>query len=496
MDPTECARRLEALRIRAAQPGGLSPAECAELLDLASRLQRKLVHWRRLQASLDQRLAMAEDSLSLSTARRVGAAVAQLRERLMRVLGNPPKPKPVLRGEIRIQEFLTPRGPFVAAYDSLGRLSPDAIPEAAHKAAQSEYDLLYADEAQADAHGQALAPLLRPDWSPELLSSCMYMGRFLAISKSAWEAAAGFSGMYDLAKRVTARSPRVARIPKVLYYAPPSGVELGQSAAPLGGGPLASLIVCSRNGALLKRCLAGVARQTRYRPYEVVVVAHRGFDDGALDAAARRHGATVVPYTGPFHFALMCNQGAAAARGDLLVFLNDDVVPLVADWLGFLAVHAVRNQVGAVGAKLVYPSGTIQHAGVAVGIMDGAGHPGRGTFGRPWWPWLDFTREVSAVTGACLALRAEVFRSLGGYDQRFPVNYNDVDLCLRLRSIGLQVLVEPRALLRHDECRSRVGRTTVQERELLYDLWGDALEAGDPFYHPALPHDREDLWLA
>ncbi len=494
MAPEDIAHRLEELRRKAAAGETLDSTETAELIEIAQRLQRKAAHLGRLGEDLERRLIAAEESLSLSAARRAGAIFRDARDRLHAWFARPKAP-PVLRGAIEAREFQTPRGPYVALYDSLGAPAPDAFERAARRTGEDAVDLLYGDEAAEITGGKPAHPVLRPDWSPELLSACMYMGRFLAISRAALDRAGSFDGLYSLARQAAASGARIARAPEVLYCAPPSGVEEGTALQPLESGPLATLIICSRSGTLLPRCLGGIHHRTRYRPYECVVVAHRGFDDARLDAAAARHQARVTSYTGPFHFARMCNQGAGEARGELLVFVNDDVTPRSPGWLGYLAAHALRREIGAAGAKLLYPSGAIQHAGVAIGIVDGAGHPGRGTFGRPWWPWLDFTRDVTAITGACLAIRTSVFREAGGFDERFPVNYNDVDLCLRLRRAGYRVVVEPRAVLRHDECRSRPGRTTAQERELFWDLWGDELASGDPFYHPAFAPEREDLAL-
>jgi GT2 family glycosyltransferase len=175
--------------------------------------------------------------------------------------------------------------------------------------------------------------------------------------------------------------------------------------------------------------------------------------------------------------------------------LNDDVVPLDSEWLDAMLAHANRREVGAVGAKLLYGSGAIQHAGMVIGIMEGSGHLHRHTFGSPYWNWLPFTRNVSAVTGACLAMRASVFEELGGFDESFPVNYNDVDLCLRARQAGYDVVVEPAALLRHDECQSRQAGVRLEERYAFEQRWAACLERGDPFYSPHLSRTREDAGL-
>ena len=199
--------------------------------------------------------------------------------------------------------------------------------------------------------------------------------------------------------------------------------------------------------------------------------------------------------TGPFNFSRMNNLGARTATGEVLVFLNDDVTPLEPSWLERLVAQAQRPDVGIAGARLLYPSGALQHAGVAIGITDGCGHLGRGTFTPRYWPWLALTRDVAAVTGACLATRAALFRELDGFAEQFPVNYNDTDLCLRVRQAGYRVVYESGAVLRHTECQSRRGVVTLAERERWYDRWAEFIEAGDPFYTPHLTREREDLSL-
>jgi GT2 family glycosyltransferase len=178
-----------------------------------------------------------------------------------------------------------------------------------------------------------------------------------------------------------------------------------------------------------------------------------------------------------------------------LVFLNDDVEPLVDSWLSDLVGQVQRSDIGAAGARLLYPSGTIQHAGITIGIGDGCGHVGRGTYYRRYWPWLDATRNVSAVTGACLAVRKQVFVEVGGFDDLFPMNYNDVDLCLRILRSGYRIVCESAAVLRHYECQTRRGGVALPERQQWYTCWADEVDRGDPFYSPNLTRMGEDASL-
>jgi GT2 family glycosyltransferase len=235
--------------------------------------------------------------------------------------------------------------------------------------------------------------------------------------------------------------------------------------------------------------------RTDYTNREVIVIQHLGPDDAAMERVILNHGARRVPYSGPFHFSRMNNLAAQSARGNVLIFLNDDTEPLDESWLGRLVGQVERSEIGTVGVRLLYPSGTVQHAGIAVGIGDGCGHIGRGAFTARYWPWLELTRDVSAVTGACLAIRTALFRELGGFADEFPTNYNDTDLCLRVREAGYRVTYDSAIVLRHYEGRTRRGRVTLRDRENWYNRWSGLIDAGDPFYSPHLTRDREDLSL-
>jgi GT2 family glycosyltransferase len=210
-----------------------------------------------------------------------------------------------------------------------------------------------------------------------------------------------------------------------------------------------------------------------------------------MAAIAAEYECTRVPVSGPFNFSGINNAASEYAKGEILVFLNDDVEPLQAEWLYCIASGLEVEAVGIVGAKLLYPSGAIQHAGVVVGMGDGAGHVNRYKYRGDYWRWVDETRNVSAVTGACLGIRAELFRRLGGFDADFPNNYNDVDLCLRVREAGYRVVYEPGALLRHYEGQTRKLYVDYAEREKFYLRWRQILERPDPHYNPAILLDTE-----
>ena len=382
----------------------------------------------------------------------------------------------------------TAAGEWIAYLGENDFLSPVALEHFAAAMQDETPDLVYSDEEIVDAAGLPLRPVFKPDWSPVLLRNIAYIGGLRMLR-------AGLHG-----EPVTA-----VHIPRILYHSGDPRPSLSQTspspapARPVASHPLVSFIVCTRTSALLQRCLQGIRDNTDYPTKEVVVVQHLGSsspaEENAVASVIERFGAKRVTFSERFNFSEMNNRGSDAASGELLLFLNDDVEPVTAIWLARMASHFEDPSIGAVGAKLLYRSGAIQHAGIATWLVDGAGHPGRNLFGSENWPWLLYTREVSAVTGACLCIRRADFHKLGGFDPAFPVNYNDVDLCLRLRASGLSVIIEANAVLRHDESQTRRPGTHYEERRLFFRRWAHVVEKVDPYYSPHLAQNNEDLSL-
>lgn len=419
-------------------------------------------------------------------------------------------------------------GDYLVTMGPADRLAPDALHWLATKAPA---EIIYSDEDHLDEAGERVDPLFKPEWSSDLLFSDMFLGQIMAISRIIWQICGGFrSGFgqmrdYDLALRATECSGGAQHLPRVLYHSRrrreagdlkrqcvseavrrrgiagevEEGIRPGSFRLRRRSKQTArvSAIICSRSPQLLDQCLTGVETCTGYSNREIVVVQHLGADDAALQEVIRKHAAKRVPYSGVFDFSRMNNLGVEAAEGEILVFLNDDTEPLEATWLDRLVAQVEQADAGIAGARLLYPSGTLQHGGVAIGIASGCGHIGRNMRHAPaHWPWLEMTRDVSAVTGACLAMRADLFRGLGGFDEVFPVNYNDIDLCLRVREAGYRVIFEAGATLRHSECQTRRrGVITSEENDLWHNRWGKILDAGDRCYSPNLTRDHEDLSL-
>jgi len=429
------------------------------------------------------------------------------------------------------------QGEFVAFLDHDDVLEPTALAHVSQRLSGGGLDILYSDEGYIDEQGTPLQPSFKPGWSPELLLSCMYMGHLLVLRRSSVLAAGGFrtemdgAQDYDMVLRMVEQGARPGHVPRVLYHwrrhggstassqaAKPYAQEAGRraleeavrrrgwaAAVTAGERPnsyhlvpekraeeLVSIVIPTRNAALLARCL-----ESQGAGAERIIVRHLGnaAEDERIADVAAAHQARLVDYAGTFNFSKMCNEGARAATGAVLVFLNDDMEPVSKDWLVRLCGALEHEGVGIAGARLMYPQGSIQHVGIVLGMSDGVGHLGRHLLGSSYWPWIDFTRDVSAVTGACLAIRRALFVELGGFDEAFPVNYNDVDLCLRARAAGHRVVLENSAVLIHREAMTRQGGTSAEERLLFQQRWGEVLAAGDEYFTPHLRLDVEDLSL-
>ena len=244
-----------------------------------------------------------------------------------------------------------------------------------------------------------------------------------------------------------------------------------------------------------------LGEHTSYAHKEVIVIDNsRGRHPDGI-AELQEAGVTTIERDEPFNWARLSNAGAEQAAGGLLLFLNDDIRATDAEWLDHLVSLAVRPDVGAVGPLLSYPDGSIQHAGIfLVAHGGGAAHLLQGLHPSDSL-YLDLqhvVREVSAVTGACLLVRREVFEEVNGFDEQFAVSGNDVDFCLRVANTGRRVLWTPQSELIHEEGRSRRGVDYLDDEARFWERWGDRLRAGDPYFNPNLSQERVDCdvdWL-
>lgn len=365
--------------------------------------------------------------------------------------------------------------------------------------------VVYWDEDRLNPTGRS-APWIKPDWDPvlfarndALIGSCVVRSDLVSAEPSAdWArfafatASAGPSLHISrvLTHRASARKPM-----------PPTPV-----AAPICS---ISIVIPTRDHAdLLEACLAGLA-QTRFPgAHEILIVDNGSVEPRTLALFARleRDGiARIVPQPGAFNFAALANAGVAAASGDLVCLLNNDIEIAAPDWIERMAMLALRPKIGAVGARLLYPDGAVQHAGVALGIGDAAGHVDKGIVPTPgaFAPWHGETRTVSAVTAACLLVRRATYEAVGGMDADvFTIDFNDVDLCLRLAERGWRSVYCAEATLIHHESRSRGTRRRGAdlirfERELsaLRMRW-NTVGMIDPHHSPLFRRQSERCLLA
>ncbi len=429
-------------------------------------------------------------------------------------------------------------GEFVILVDHDDLVEPEALAEIGRVVLTvDDADVIYSDEDKLDEIGRPCQPNFKPDWDPELLLSHPYLGHLTAIRLDLLRRIGGFrpefdgSQDFDVMLRSTELARRVVHIPKVLYHwRVVAGSAAGDPAAkpwayaasrrvvedavsrrgirgrvesgPISGSyrvrreiistPTVCVIIPFRDqAALTEACLRSLERSPGYPISEVVLVDNGSIEPETLVLRARleaRPATRVLDYPGPFNWAAINNLAAAASGADMLLFLNNDIEATSEGWLHALVELGQRPEVGAVGARLVYPNGTLQHAGVVLGVGGIASHifngkpPGRSGYAG----WDRVIRSYSALTAACMLVRRDVFAALGGFDEALPVAYNDTDFCIRLGQAGYRLLYTPYAELIHYESVSRgLSGYSIDFGEFL-TRWWDLLHNEDPFYNPNL----------
>nr|MBA2242965.1 glycosyltransferase family 2 protein [Chthoniobacterales bacterium] len=407
-----------------------------------------------------------------------------------------------------------------------------------------ECGLIYSDEDKIDASGRRSEPFFKTDFDPQLLLGQNYINHLGIYRASLLREIGGFregfegSQDYDLALRCIERlrPEQVRHIPRILYHwrmaagslasevdAKPYAREAARRAiadhlrrrqiaaqvAPCPENPeshrviydspdplpLVSVIIPMRDQVqLLVKCVRSLCEKTDYPAIQIIVVDNGSTERESLEILqnfGRESDFVVLRDEAQFNFGGLNNLALPAARGELLVFLNNDIEAAEPDWLREMVSHAVRPEVGAVGARLWYPDGTLQHGGVVLGLGGVAGHAHHriprghpGYYNRAW-----LQHNCSAVTAACLVVRKQVFEEAHGFDEvNLPINFNDIDFCLRLRERGLQIIWTPYANLIHYESASRGHHATrgqqaqfFREATYMQERWGTQL-LHDPFY--------------
>lgn len=447
-------------------------------------------------------------------------------------------------------------GEWYALMDHDDLLPPHALYCMAHAITKNpDVKLLYSDEDKISQSGQREEPYFKSDFNLELFRSHNMISHFGVYHESLVNKLGGFrskfngSQDYDLALRCIEliRPEQIHHVPRVLYHwrkvegstslsneEKPYAMVAGERAlnahyermgidavAELTGfgyrtryfiaeKPLVSIIIPTRNAKeLVKKCIESILLHTKYNQYEIVII-DNGSDDRA--AVSYFHSLSINPQIklfrddGPFNYSALNNKAAAHCDGEILVLLNNDTEVISSDWLEVLVSHVMQDGVGAVGPKLLYADGRVQHAGVVLGLGGVAGHvhygfqrDEPGFFGR-----LGLTNEFSAISAACLAVTKDNYLAVGGLnDIDLAVAFNDVDFCLKLRKRGLRNIFTPYAELFHSESATRASdnedstanRRFKREEAHMFEVWG-GLIANDPAYNPNLTIDTPDFALS
>ncbi len=401
------------------------------------------------------------------------------------------------------------RGDFLACIDQDDLLPPFALYELARAIGnQPAADIFYSDEDRLTITGKRHAPFFKPEWSPEYLLSSMYLGHLTAYGRELVARLGGFrpafdlSQDYDFALRATEQARAVGHIPHVLYHwreHPASGSAGGKPDARQSNlaalaeamrrrnlpaeiieypsanrarlevptWPRTSIIVPTDSGLRARFCAEQLAQKTSYPDLEIVLVTNSGLVDSLEVLAPASAALRYVRYDEPFNFSEKCNLGAAAATGARLIFLNDDVEPGQPDWIQNLIEPLENPAIGAVAPKLLYETGKIQHAGLVTGV--------RGLVGTSCHQWaadstdyVNFAqsmRDVSALSGACLALRRDDFFAFGPWDAvDTPVAHSDFDLCFKIRAAGMRCVYTPFVTMTHRGHES-IGAEALEKKE-------------------------------
>lgn len=416
-------------------------------------------------------------------------------------------------------------GEYISLFDHDDVLWPNALFEVV-KALNNDrsIDFLYSDEDKiTEDSTDHLAPFFKPDWNPDFLHSVNYITHFATVRKTLLDKVGGprkeYNGAqdWDLFLRITSATDKIYHIPTVIYSwrihkqstahstdSKPYVVEAQRRALqddlkrrgypdtivkqdtvnkgywtveyPVKNNPLVSIIIPTKNQyKVVKRCIDSIYEKTTYDTFEIILV-----DTGSTEPRVLRwykkltrvrQNIQIVNWPEqPFSYARSCNEGARHAKGDLLLMLNNDTEVITPNWLQLLAGDALRKEVGAVGCLLYFPDRIhVQHAGIGIGLGGVAANSFSMTVNHGLPPnqhlYLNTRHNMTAVTAACLMIRKEVYDSIKGFDEKFRVTYNDVDLCLRLREEGLYNVYTPHVRLLHHESISVGMPSEVKKRD-------------------------------
>jgi O-antigen biosynthesis protein len=438
-------------------------------------------------------------------------------------------------------------GDYAGFLDHDDELSADALYHVAFALRENRsLDVLYSDEDKIDAAGQRSEGFFKPEWSPDLLGSMNYVCHFLVCRRSLLNRLSGMrpdldgSQDYDLILRLSEHTNRIHRIPRVLYHwrthslSTASGEDQKPAASEAGRRALGehlrriglkgrveetkacryrihyelvrsgqvTVIIPTAGSPKFITAMDSLLSATTYRNFQIVVV-DNSHGDEVIERVNRYRGGdvkiTLLDHREvPFNFSKLCNDGAAATDSPYLVFLNDDTSIITPDWMENMLEYAQQPEVGAVGALLLFPDDSIQHAGVIMGTYGTAGHAFRAmaeNAGPYYFGFSHVVRNCSAVTGACMMIRRNVFERFGGFDEiNLPTCFQDTDLCLKIVEGGLRIVYTPFARLYHYESASKRVITGHRELTHMQTRWAEWIK-NDPYYNPNLSKTSDSFEL-
>lgn len=446
-------------------------------------------------------------------------------------------------------------GEFVALMDHDDLIEPDALYEFVKLLnEQPELDFIYTDEDKINEDStHYMIPHFKPDFSIDNLRNYNYITHFSLIRKSVLDAVGLFDSKcdgaqdYDMFLRICDYTKNIGHIAKILYhwricenstaqdistksyvmeagkYALRKHLERNHIKGTVVDGleptlykvnyeilnnPKISIIICTKDHIDdLDKCISSILNKSTYDNYEIIVVENNSEEKETFEYYKQlelNSKIKIVYFEGEFNYSAVNNFGEKYATGEYILLLNNDVEVITPNWLEEMLMYAQREDVGAVGCKLLYPDDTIQHAGIIVGLGGVAAHSHRGYpadsvgyVGR-----LIVSQDLSAVTAACLMVKKSIFEEVGGLSEKYKVTYNDVDFCLRIREKGYLNVMNPFAQLYHYESKSRGLEDTsekyqrfMNEQAMFKEDWHEILENGDPYYNPNLTLSAEDFSL-
>lgn len=448
-------------------------------------------------------------------------------------------------------------GDYLVLADHDDTLTEDALYRCAREiGADPSCDVLYSDEDKLDMDGQALFdPHFKPDFNPALLTSVNYICHLFVVRRSLVEEVGGLDPAFDGAQdldlifRCTEKARRVCHIPRVLYHwrchmgstasnpeskmyafeagaravkahyerlgiqvdAVEKGVDYGiyHTRFHLAKEPLVSVIIPNKDHCVdLETCLVSLLDKGDYRNLEVVVVENNSRDPETFryyeKLQRERPNVQVVTWDKGFNFSAINNFGVGFSKGEYLLFVNNDVEAIEPDVVREMLGFCMQEDVGAVGARLLYQDDTIQHAGVVIGFGGIAGHTfiGLHRAENSYFHRAMCAQDYSAVTAACMMSKRSLFDQVGGFREELAVAFNDIDYCLKIRALGKRVIYAPYALLYHYESKSRGLEDTPEKVERFnrevarfIGYWPGLVIGGDPFYNPNLTLRKSDFSL-